>query len=276
MNDHGREMIAELRQKADWVRRETLKIHALAPETRLASSLSCVEILTCLYYGKIMAFDPARPDWSDRDRVIISKAHGSISLYPILADLGFIPKTELTRVCQPEAMLGCIPDMLVPGYETINGSLGHGLGVGCGEALGLKKSDRPKNVFVLSGDGELYEGATWEAVMFAGEHQLNNLILIIDNNKACMLDFCKNILDLEPLEEKFKVFKWVVERVPGHDIEPLLAALTKFRQEGGSGPKVIIADTIKGKGVPALEQDPLSHIRALKKKEIDAILGQQK
>jgi transketolase len=267
--------LKELQEKAAWVRRETLKIHALAPETRVASSLSCVEILTCLYYGRILAFDPARPEWQDRDRFIISKAHGSISLYPILADLGFIGREELAKVCQAEALLGGIPDMLIPGYETINGSLGHGLGVACGIALGLKKKGGSNNVFVLLGDGELYEGSVWEAIMLAGEHKIGNLILVVDDNKACMLDFCRNILDLEPLEDKFRDFKWRVARVPGHDISSLMRALTGLSASDSPAPKVIIADTIKGKGVPSLEKDSLSHIRVLKKEEIEVLLEQQ-
>ncbi|MFH1581719.1 MAG: transketolase [Pseudomonadota bacterium] len=268
-------MYKTLRNKADWVRRETMKIHAIAPETRIASSLSCVEVLTCLYYGKVLSFDPANINWSGRDRFIISKAHGSISLYPILADLGFIGREELSKVCQKEARLGGIPDMLIPGYETINGSLGHGLGVACGTALALKRQKKNEKVFVLLGDGELYEGSVWEAVMFAGEHQLDNLILIIDMNKACMLDFCENILDLEPLEPKFEAFKWQTKRLNGHDVEAVNEALLNLKQSKDQRPKVLIADTTKGKGVPSLEGDALSHIRVVKKEEIYALLEGQ-
>lgn len=261
-----------LKEKADWVRRETLKIHAIAPETRIASSLSCVEILACLYYGKIIAYDPKQLNWEGRDRLIISKTHGSISFYPILADLGFIDKQELLSVCQEGSRLAGIPDMFVPGYETINGSLGHGLGVACGVALALKKMHRPEKVFVLMGDGELYEGSVWEAIMFAGEHKIDNLILIIDNNKACMLDFCKNILDLEPLEKKFREFKWQAERIDGHDVKSLFQALRSLKAGNDPLPKVLIADTVKGKGVPSLECDPLSHIRVLKKEQVAQLL----
>ncbi|MFH1684495.1 MAG: transketolase [Candidatus Margulisiibacteriota bacterium] len=267
-------MLKALIDKADWVRRETLKIHAIAPETRVASSLSCIEVLTCLYYGKVLAFDPSDINWSERDRFIISKAHGSISLYPILADLGFIGREELSKVCQQEARLGCIPDMLIPGYETINGSLGHGLGVACGIALALKRQNRSEKTFVLMGDGELYEGSVWEAVMFAGEHKADNLILIIDRNKACMLDFCDKIIDLEPLETKFEAFKWQVKRVDGHDIAAVNEALLGLKNSGDHRPKVLIADTTKGKGVPSLESDALSHMRVLKKEEIYSLLGE--
>lgn len=262
-----------LKQKALWVRQETLKIHKIAPETRLASSLSCVEILVALYYGKIIHHNSRNTKWEKRDRFIISKGHGTISFYPILADMGYFDREELSRVCKAGSFLGGIPDPIIPGYETINGSLGHGLGVACGMALALKRRNRKENVFVLLGDGELYEGSVWEAVMFSGEHRLDNLVLIIDNNKICMLDYCRNILDLEPIEEKFRVHKWAVDRVDGHDIVRLHASLQRLKGAAEGKPKVLIADTVKGKGVPCLEGDPLCHIKSLKQEDIDPIIA---
>lgn len=261
-----------LREKALWARRETLKIHRIAPETRIASSLSAVEIFVTLYYGKILIYDSKDTQWEGRDRFIISKGHGAISFYPILADLGYFDPKELNRVCQEGTFLGGIPDSIIPGFETINGSLGHGPGVACGIALGLKRKRRNESVFVLVGDGELYEGSMWEAIMFAGEHHLDNLIMILDNNRVCMLDYCKRILDLEPLDEKFRVFRWDVRTVDGHDIEALFSALVELKGERNGRPKLLIADTIKGKGVKSLEIDSLSHIKSLKPAEIDKIL----
>lgn len=265
-----------LKTKADFVRRETLKLHRRAPETRLASSLSAVEILVVLYYGRILKVDPKDIHSEDRDRFIISKAHGSISLYPILADLGFFNDAELDKICQDGALLGSIPDPRVPGYETINGSLGHGLGVACGVSIGLKEKKMENLVFVLLGDGELFEGSVWEAVMFAPQHKLDNLILIIDANKASMLDYCKNIIDLEPLREKFRIFGWDADCVDGHNIEKLYETLSRFKDNRNGRPKVVVADTIKGKGVPRLETDPLSHIISLSPDEIDALLAELK
>lgn len=265
-----------LKTKALWLRKETLNIHRIAPETRLASSLSCVEIFVVLYYGKILNFNPSNIHWENRDRFIISKGHGAISLYPILADLSFFDKQELGRVCKKGSFLGGIPDCIIPGFETTNGSLGHGLGVACGISLALKRKNRNEKVFVLIGDGELYEGSVWEAVMFAGEHKLDNLILIIDNNKVCMLNYCKNILDLEPISEKFKVFNWNIKIVDGHDVNHLYNAILRFKENKGNKPKVLIANTIKGKGVPSLETDPLSHVKVLKEKEIDAAIANLK
>lgn len=264
-----------LRQKALWVRQETLKIHRIAPGTRLASSLSDVEIFVALYYGGILNFNPENIHWEGRDRFIVSKGHGAISLYPVLADLGFFDKEELKRVCKEDSFLGSIPDN-IPGFETINGSLGHGLGVACGMALALKRKDINAKVFVLSGDGELFEGAVWEAVMFASHHKLNNLLLIVDNNKISMLDYCKNIIDLEPLEEKFNAFNWKIKTVDGHNIEELYVALNDFKKGTGTNPGVLIANTIKGKGVPQLEHDPLCHIKSLKEEEVDDILKELK
>lgn len=265
-----------LENKAKLVRRETLRLHKLASETRLASSLSSVEIFVVLYYGKIITFYPEDIYAENRDRFIISKAHGSISLYPILADLGFFDSSELDKICQEGTFLGGIPDSTVPGYETINGSLGQGLGVACGIAFALKVKKSESTVFVLSGDGELYEGSVWEAIMFGYEHKLDNLILIIDYNQACMLDYCRNIINLEPLEEKFRAFGWDVFNVNGHNIQELYHTLLNSKSAGSGKPKVIIAKTIKGKGVPQLENDPLNHFRILSKDEIDILLSELK
>ena len=269
-------IIKFLEDKALWVRKETLKIHKIAKEIRIASCLSDIEIFVVLYYGKILKFDSKNVSWKNRDRFIISKGHGAVSLYPILADLGFFDKKELRKVCQDGSIFGSMPDPLIPGFETVTGSLGHGLGVGCGIALALKKKKIKANVFVLLGDGELYEGAVWESIMFASHHKLGNLILIVDNNKRSMLDYCKNIIDLEPLEEKFKVFNWKVKIVDGHNVDELYSTLKDLKKEQSNQPKVLIANTIKGKGVSKLESDPLCHIRSLNEKEIDEAIRKLK
>ncbi|MDD2850934.1 MAG: transketolase [Desulfuromonadaceae bacterium] len=254
------------------MRTETLKIHKIAPGIRVASALSCVEILVALYYGKILRFNPHNPSDEDRDRFIISKAHGSVSFYPILADLGYFPFDQLGKVGKVGSILGDIPDNSIPGYETINGSLGHGLGVACGIALGLKAKQSSRSVFVLLGDGELFEGSVWESIMFASQHNLDNLVLIIDNNRICMLDYCTKIINIEPIEEKFAAFGWKHFTADGHDIEELHSVLSAAKEQACSSPKVVIANTVKGKGVPKLEGDSLCHIRALKPEEIDALL----
>src|SRR3989338_189704 len=263
-----------LKEKSEWVRKETLKIHKVSHETRLASSLSAVEIFVALYYGKIINFNPKNTAWEGRDRFIISKGHGAISFYPVLADLGFFPKEYLNNVCKAGCILGGIPDAIIPGFETVNGSLGHGLGVGCGMALGLKRKKCKEKVFVLVGDGELYEGSIWEAVMFAAEHELDNLILIVDDNKVCMLDYCKNVIDLAPLDKKFEAFGWVTRKVDGHDTEELYKSLRHFKDNDDKRPKVLIANTVKGKGVARLEKDSLSHIKNLSADEVDTLVSE--
>ncbi len=270
--ENNMEKINFLTKKANWVRRETLKIHKISPETRVASSLSAVEIFTTLYYGDILKFNPKEPLDDVRDRFIISKGHGSISMYPLLADLGFYDMSELNIVSKKGSFLGGIPDPIIPGYETINGSLGHGLGVGCGIALGLKERNSDSKVYVIVGDGELNEGSNWEAIMFANQHNINNLTLIIDNNRASMLDFSKNILNLESISEKFEAFNWNVEEVDGHNINELYNIFEKNKTESRNKPKVIIANTIKGKGVEFLEKSPLSHILSIKPEDIDKLI----
>ena len=265
-----------LEEKAAMVWRKTIALHGLAPETRLASSLSPVEIFVCLYYGGIIRYNAASPMDDSRDRVIISKGHGSVSMYPILADTGFFPEKELENICRKGSILGGIPDPVIPGYETVNGSLGHGPGVGCGIAVGLKAKSLDSRVFVMCGDGELYEGAVWEAVMFAAHHKLNNLVLIVDNNKISMLDYCRNIVDIEPLEKKFQAFGWdsaVIEN--GNSISetyPALLNLTE-KQRKSERPLAIIANTVKGRGIPELETNSLCHVMSLKKERVNEILG---
>ena len=254
---------AELRALADGFRAQTLRIHVAAPETRVASSLSAVEIYTCLFFGGLLRHNPADPRDPARDRLIVSKGHGSISLYPILAARGFFPEAELARVCKPGSFLGGIPDPVIPGYETVNGSLGHGPGVGAGLALALKRKGSDCRVVVVTGDGELHEGAVWEAFLFAAQHRLDNLAVIVDDNRRCMLNDTARVLGLALLADKFRAFGWSAEEVDGHDVGDLSAAIGRALAPGAAAPRVVVARTIKGKGVPFLEADPLCHIRAL-------------
>jgi transketolase len=263
-----------LSSKASWVRAETLRIHRIAPETRVASSLSAVEIFTTLYYSGLLVHNGADPRWEGRDRLIVSKGHGSICLFPILADRGYFDVTELEQVCRQGSFLGGIPDTLIPGYETINGSLGHGIGVACGMALGLRCKKASNHIFVVAGDGEFCEGSMWEGVMFAAHHHLDNLTVIIDNNRLCMLDRCENVMSVEPFDLRFEAFGWEARRVDGHNISALRQELTSLKKRGASGrPAVLIADTVKGKGVPELEQDTLCHVRTLTPEEISRATG---
>ncbi|MBF0301216.1 MAG: transketolase, partial [Oligoflexia bacterium] len=211
-----------------------------------------------------------------RDRLIISKGHGSICFYPILADLGYFKKNELEHVGDKGSFLGGIPDPVIPGYETVNGSLGHGIGVACGIATALKLKGKDQKVFVLMGDGELCEGAIWEGLMFASRHKLDNIIAIIDNNKISMLDFTKNIVGEDSWVSKFTSFGWNAHQVDGHIIEAVDATIRKCKQTMNGTPQVIIADTIKGRMIPGIENHPLSHVMTISESNFNKIIEENK
>jgi transketolase len=272
--DWGENM--ELEARTAWVWRETLKVHLRAPETRLASSLSPIEIFVSLYYGGILKFDPKHPLSDARDRIIVSKGHGSICLYPILADLGFFPKEELGRVGQSGGILGGIPDPIIPGYETVNGSLGHGVGVATGVALALKRKDTSQSVFVITGDGELHEGANWEAFMFASHHNLDNLNMVVDNNHICMLGHTETVVSHESLAARLIAFGWDCDEVDGHDVHAVAFSLNAMKNKSLGKPKALIAHTIKGRGVPGLEDASLSHILNPKPDLLQTLLGERR
>ena len=248
----------DLRERADWVRGQVIEMCRMAEGGHAASSLSIVELLVVLYYGKILHYKPTDPHWDERDRFILSKGHGVVALYPILADLGFFPKEELAKMCKPGGMLGSHPDAFVPGIELTTGSLGHGLGVGAGMALGFKMDGLPNKVVVLLGDGECQEGAVWEAAMFAAQHNLDNLTAIIDRNRLSTIDFTEKYLKLEPFSHKWKAFGWNVDLIiDGHSCRAIKRVLKM--QYDNSKPRVIIANTVKGKGVPEFENNPRAH-----------------
>jgi transketolase len=275
-NNEKSNLIEQLSKKAQWVWEETLKIHRRSPETRVASSLSPIEIFVVLYYGGFLKQNPSTPLWAGRDRCIISKGHGSLCMYPILADLQYFSADELDRVCQEGSFLGGIPDPVIPGYETVNGSLGHGVGVGSGMALGLKKRGKDQQVYVLTGDGELHEGSNWEAFMFAAQQELDNLTVLVDNNQISMLGHTDEIVSHRNLAKKFEAFGWDVWQViDGHNAEQVFDAMTQARTRSESKPKVIIFNTCKGNNVPGLANAPLSHVTAIKPDLIDQLLGEK-
>ncbi len=263
------ERITLLKQKAKWVRREVLEMCFGANCGHLVSSFSCTDILVALYYGGMLHFDPANPAWDERDRFVMSKGHGAIALYPILADLGFFSKDELSKFCQRDGMLGVHPDNRIPGIEVLAGSLGHGLGIAAGLALAAKMDKRDYATVVLLGDGECYEGAVWEAAMFAGHHQLNNLTGIIDRNGLSVTDFTENSLRLNPLDRKWRAFGWDTTTIDGHSFVELLRTLVNLRSRSSTKPLMIIAKTIKGKGVSFMQNNPLCHTMVPNDEQID-------
>ena len=181
-------------------------------------------------------------------------------MYPILADLGFFPQDELTKVGRKGGILGAIPDPIIPGYETVNGSLGHGVGVSAGIAMALRLKANPRSVFVVTGDGELHEGANWEAFMFAAHNRLENLNVIVDNNKISMLDHTNRIVDHVCLATKLRAFGWLCYEADGHDVSAVTDVLLEMKKTLNGAPKILIANTVKGRGVEGLEDVSLSHV----------------
>lgn len=237
--------------------------------------LSCVEILTVLYFD-IMKVFPKNPKNPQRDRLIFSKAHDAKALYAVLAERGFFPKSLLSEYEQNGGKLAGHTSRSVPGVEISAGSLGHGLPIASGMAYAAKLDKKKHNVYALLSDGECDEGSTWEAVLFAGHHKLNNLTAIIDYNKLQGYGFTKDILDLEPLQEKFRSFNWEVITVDGHDIEELKKALCRGDSRIAR-PLAIIANTIKGhNGVEKYVNTVASQYKPPTKEEAEMAIGKLK
>lgn len=251
----------KLRVKAAEIRRRVLEIALKAGKGHVPPAFSWTEIAVALYYANILRFDPLRPDWAARDRFILSKGHACLTLYAILADKGFFPKGELERFAGPGALLPGHPDVAIPGVETVSGSLGHGLGIGSGMALSAKIDGHDWMVFVVLGDGECDEGSVWEAAMFAGHHRLDNLVAIIDRNRLSATGFTEEVLALEPLNERWRAFGWDVKVVDGHSFQDLISAFSHSRERSAKRPQVIIANTVKGKGVEFMQNSPEWHHR---------------
>lgn len=250
---------AELEKKANYIRNLVLDMCVQAGTGHVTSSFSCAELMTALYCGGILRYDVSNPEWEGRDRFILSKGHASPLLYAILADLGFFPKGELDKFCQADGMFGVHLQNDVPGVEITSGSLGHGLGIAAGIALAAKMDKKSYMTFALLGDGECYEGSIWESAMFASHHGLNNLIAIIDRNWYCVTGHTEKIVRLDPLDKKWESFGWEAVTIDGHSFKEIFPALDGFRSRQDNRPLVIIANTVKGKGVSFMENQALWH-----------------
>ena len=234
----------------------------------LSTSLSCLDIMVALYYGKIIRFKASAPNWINRDRFLISKGHAETITYLTLKELGFISETMLSKHYRKgKFKLGGHIDCSVPGIEFSTGSLGHGLNLACGTALGLKKKKNKSFTFVLMSDGECTEGTVWEAAIFAKFHKLNNLIAIIDYNNISATDFTKNFTSNTNLVDKFKSFGWKTFSVDGHNIDQMIKKFNKIKSQNLSSPVLILAKTIKGKGIKFIENDPARHTKGLNNNE---------
>lgn len=265
------EKIEEFEALAKETRRDILEMIYRTKSPHIGSSFSIVELLVALYF-KILSVNPENPEDPNRDRFVLSKGHGVPALYPVLTKKGFLDQETLAGFAQDGGTLEQHPTRNVSqGIEISSGSLGHGLSISCGMALAGKYDEKKYRIFTLLSDGELEEGSTWEAAMFAAHHQLDNLIAIIDCNKLQAMGKTKEIIDLEPLTEKWQAFGWEVKEINGHNFKEIIEALEVLPFQSGK-PSCLIANTIKGKGVSFMESQPEWHDKHPDEKEYQKAL----
>ncbi len=251
MGSYSPETIKRLESTAKQVRRDIIHMIATANAGHPGGSLSATDIVTALYF-EIMKVDPKNPKMEDRDRFILSKGHTCPVLYAALAEKGYYPMKELDTLRRMHSILQGHPDMKkTPGVDMTSGALGTGLSVGIGMALAAKQKKLDYSVFVMLGDGEIQEGTIWEAAMAANHHKVNNLVAIIDDNGLQVDGYTRDIMDPSSIDAKFEAFGWDVKNIDGHNMEEILEALSWAKSN--NKPSVIIAKTIKGKGVSFME-----------------------
>lgn len=248
------ETIARLESKALDIRRDILRMIHAAQSGHPGGSLSATDIVTALYFH-FMRVDPADPDWPDRDRFILSKGHACPVWYSALAEKGFFEREELLTLRQMNGRLQGHPDRLkTPGVDMTTGSLGQGLSAGVGMALGLRLQGRPARVYVMLGDGELNEGQVWEAALVAAKYKLDNLLAFVDYNNLQLDGTCDEVMPIEPLVDKWQAFNWAVLETDGNHMRQVVETIQRALAIKGQ-PTVIIARTVKGKGVSYMEND---------------------
>jgi transketolase len=236
------------------LRQTVVKAIQAGDRGHVGSAFSLVEILRVLY-DDVLKYDASNSNWAGRDRCILSKGHGCLALYAVLADKGFFPESELWNFCKPEGILGGHPEYgKVPGVEASTGSLGHGLSIGIGMALNALFERASHRIFVVISDGESNEGSVWEAALCAAKHRLNNLVVLVDYNKQQSYGTTYEVLDLDPLADKWRAFGFAVREVDGHSVPELQSALAATPFEVAK-PSIIICHTIKGKGVSFVENN---------------------
>ena len=250
-----------------------VKMTGRANASHVGSALSTADMLAVLY-GRVLRYDATRPDWDERDRFILSKGHGCTALYAALAEAGYFPVDALATFYQDGSPLaGHATHKNMPGVEVSTGSLGHGLPLATGMALAGKRDGRDHRVFCMLSDGECDEGSTWEAALFAPMHDLDNLVVLVDYNKIQSFGRVEEVIDLEPLADKWRAFGWAVREIDGHDLEVIEATLTDVPFETGR-PSCIVAHTVKGKGVSFMEDQLLWHYRAPRGELMDQALAE--
>jgi len=263
--------ITELTEKAKELRLEILEMTTRAGSGHPSSSWSAVEVVTALYFGGVLRYRPEDPWWDERDRFIMSKGHAAPLLYAALAHAGYFDRKELSRLREVDSPVQGHPiPGLMPGVEATTGSLGQGLSLGIGHVLGGRLADKKFHVYVLLGDGECEAGQIWEAAMAAAHFKAGNLVAILDYNKYQETGPISREIALEPLVDKWQSFGWTVHEVNGHDLQEVQDKLQLAKQLEATGkPQMIIAHTIKGKGVSFVEEDFTFHGRALKPEQAD-------
>lgn len=257
---------SETKELAARIRRHVLAMVHRTNSSHIGSCFSMADIISVLY-REIMNYDPSIPAWPLRDRFILSKGHAGAALYAVLAESGFFPVADLENYNNNGTSLSGHIMHEVPGVEVSSGSLGHGLSIGCGMAYAGRINRTNYKVYVLLSDGECDEGSTWEAVMFAAHHKLHNLIAIVDYNKIQSFGAVREVLGLEPFADKWRAFGWHVEEVDGHDHGEIRSCLASSVPSVTSAPVVVIAHTVKGKGVTFMENKLLWHYKSPDKAE---------
>ncbi len=269
------QLVAQIAEKARLMRKHAVDMSFLAGPSgaHLSPGLSMMEIMATLYFG-VLRYDPKTPDWPERDRFILSKGHGVLGFYTALAEAGYFPLEVLDTFETDDCVLPGHPCMnLSIGIEASTGSLGHGLSLGVGLALAARMDRRASDTYVLVGDGECNEGMIWEAIMAASHYRLDNLVAVVDRNRLQSDGFCAEIMQMDPLAEKWQSFGWGVREVDGHDIEELLDAFHRKSRPKGK-PYVVIANTVKGKGISFAEDNVAWHHNRLSQAETEKALGE--
>jgi len=266
------ELLSRLQAKARKLRRDVLVMLAKARSGHTGGSLSAMDILTTLYYY-VLRHRPDEPDWPERDRFVLSKGHAAPALYAVLADCGYFPREYLSTLRRIGSPLQGHPCLCTPGVEICTGSLGHGLSLANGMALGARVDRRNFRVYVLLGDGECQEGEVWEAAMSSAHYKLGNLTAVVDKNGLQIDGSTSQVMNIDPLDEKFRAFGWQAIKVSGHDYRHLLSAFRLAAEERGR-PTVIVAETVKGKGVSFMEGNLEFHGRAPTQEELKWALAE--
>lgn len=267
-------LLARLADRARFIRLETVRLAEIPGAGHYTGTFSAAELLASLYYAELR-FRPDEPRWPDRDRLVLSKGHAAIGLYPVLADVGFFDPGLLAGYTRLGSAFGDHPDMRkIAGVDFSSGSLGHGLSVAAGMTLAARVTGRDYRVFCVCGDGELAEGQIWEAAMAAGHYRLGSLVCIVDRNRLSIDGATEDLMGIEPLAGKFASFRWRVQRIDGHDLNAILDAYDALEPPGEGQPQVIIADTVKGRGVRRMEGDIGWHVGRLAGADYDDVLAE--